>query len=289
MIFQNVLAAFFAVNSRLIAKRFKSATIPLNLIIYAVIATSGLTYALAHGISSVHFVLFRQYLGFFLFAGICFAVTNVLSYLVFEYVDAAIASLLSTLNIIAAVVLSTLLLREGLNWHQVIGAAVLLIGMEVILTINLTRYKHKRLLRAVLLSALASLFFALAITTEKYLLNKVNLSTYLFFGWTSQFVGVCALAILFGRAVKANFSLLRQSNFYRFAVPASLVRMYSGLLFIYSLKLSNNLSIISVLSGLKIILAALLAAYLLKERDYLTRKVEAAVLATVGIAIIYWK
>ena len=289
MIFQNLLSAVFAINSRQIANDFKHATMPFNLLVFGVIAGSGSLYALFHGAASIDPHIFVHYLGFFIFAGICFAITNVLSYVVYNYVDAAIGSLLATLNIVATVVLSTILLREGLTIRQIVGTILLLIGMELVLTINFNRAKHHRLIQAVMLSILAAMFFALATTTEKYLLNHVPLSTYLVFGWGFQFLGVCLLALIFGRVIKANYGLLRQPKFYRLAFPAGMLRMISGMMFVYSLKLSNNLSIISALLGLKVILVAVLGAYFLKERDYLKRKFEAALTATAGIAIIYWK
>jgi drug/metabolite transporter (DMT)-like permease len=289
MIFQNLLAAVFAIYSRRLALKFKHATIPFNLLTYAVIAASGIIYALLHGVLSIRPQIFVDHIGFFALAGVCFAITNILSYVVFQYVDAAIASLLSTFNIIAAVILATIVLGEGLTPIQIVGGMVLIAGMEVILTINMGRYRHEKLVQAVLLSALAGIFFAFATTIEKHLLNEVPLSTYLVFGWGFQFLGVCAIALLFGRKLKSNFGLLRQAKFYRIALPASLIRMFGGLLFIYSLKLSNNLSIISVLSGLKIILAALLGAYFLKERSYMGRKLEAAGIAMAGIALLYWR
>ncbi len=288
MLFQNTLAAVFAVNARTIAMRFPRATLPFNLLIYFTIATSGLIYAVVHGWGQVSWAALGHYLPFFILGGLAFAATNIISFVVFQYVDAAIATLLSTFNIIAAVALSTVVLQEGLDWRQATGAAVLIAGMELVLTINISRYKHKRMVHAVMLSLLAAGFFAVATTTEKYLLNHVNLSTYLTFGWGFQFAGVLAMAALLGRRAKADWSLLASKRFYQFALPASVIRMSAGMLFVFSLKLANNLSVISVLSGLKVIFAALLAACLLRERDYLPRKLEAAGLATLGIALLYW-
>lgn len=289
MLFQNVLAAIFAVNSRLIARRFKHATVPLNVVIYLTIAVSGLGYAAIKGFSHVSLATFVHYMGLFFIAGICFAITNMLSYIVFEYVDAGVASLLSTLNIVAAVIFATIAIHEGLTWQQIVGGFILITSMELIVTLKLSHYRHKRLWQAILLSVLASVFFAFATTTEKYLLNHVNLPTYLVFGWGFQFIGVVAMSATLGIFAKTNIHLLREKKFWKFALPASLLRMVSGLLFIFSLKLSNNLSVISVLSGMKVILAALLGAYFLKEKEFLGRKLVAAMLATVAVAIIYWK
>ena len=289
ILFQNVLAATFAINSRKIALSFPRAALPVNILVYAVTALSGLAYAGLHGFSSVSFASVMTYGGFFFIAGLCFALTNIISFVVFQLVDAAIASLLSTCNIIAAVIVSSIAIHESLRPHQIVGAVIIILSMELVLSLKLSQSKHKKMYQAIGLSLAASLLFGLAVTTEKYLLNRVSLSTYLVYGWGLQFGGVLITALILGKAAKANFELLRNIRFYKVALPASFIRMFSGLLFIYSLKLSNNLSLVSVLSGLKVILAALFGAYFLSERNYLARKYEAAGLAIVGVAVIFWK
>jgi drug/metabolite transporter (DMT)-like permease len=289
MLFQNLLSAVFAINSRVIARRFHRATMPLNIIMYALISLSGLVYACSKGLHSIVFSIFIHYLGLFLFAGLCFAVTNMLSYMVFQYVDAAIASLLASFNVVVAVIFSTLLIHESLTIRQLVGGLILLGAMQLILTLKLSKYRHKKLGRAITISILASIFYGLAVATEKYLLNRVNLSTYLTFGWGFQFVGVVVVSLVLGRSTKANFGLLKSKRFWQFALPAGLIRMFAGLLYIFSLKLANNLSLVSALTGLKIILTALLATYFLKEVHFIRRKLEAAFLAAFGIAVMLWK
>ena len=289
MLFQNLLAAIFAINSRQIALKFKRAALPLNLMIYAVISISGVAYALVKGFSSVSPSEFYHFVIFFVFAGACFAITNILSYIVFQYVDAAIATLLATLNVITSVVASTLLIHESLTSRQIFGAVIVLLSMYIILGVHANVYRRNRLWAGLFLSIVASIFFGFAAATEKYLLNHVNLSTYLVFGWGFQFVGVITVSVLLGIRLKADFVLLKKASFWKLALPASVIRMASGLLFIFSLKLSNNLSIISVYSGFKVILAALLGVYILRERAYLFRKFEAALLAMLGIAVMLWK
>ncbi len=289
MLFQNFLAAVFVINSRLIAKRFQRATVPLNLMIYLVIACTGLIYALVKGFNQVLPASFNHFIGWFIFAGISFAISNMLSYVVFQYVDAAVATLLSTLNIVAAVVLSTIKLHEGLKPLQIVGGLLLIGGVELILTIRVSHYEHKKLAEAVVLSVGAAIFFAFATTTEKYLLNHVNLPTYLVFGWGFQFIGVAVVSLVCALRIDTNLRLLGNRSFWVLALPASLLRMAGGILFVFSLKLANNLSVISVLTGLKVIMAAVLSVYILKERDYLFRKLEAALLAVGGIVLIYWR
>lgn len=289
MVFQNVLAALFTVNSRVIAKKFHHAALPLNTVIYAVIAAGGLIIALSSHASAISIASFWRFSAIFVAAGICFAVSNTLGYVVLQYVDTAIGSLLATFNIIASVIFATIVINEGLTVRQLMGGFVLLLSMYVVLSLRFSEYRHNRLWLGLFLSLIASLFYGVAMTSEKYLLNHVNLQTYLTFGWGFQFVGMLAVSLALGRAVHADFGLLTRKSFWSWALPASALRVSGGFLFITSLKMANNLSIISALTGFRVLLAAILAAYLLGEREYLSRKYEAALLAVGGIAIMLWK
>jgi len=289
MVLQNVLTGLFTVNSRVIAKKFHHAALPLNVIIYAVIAAGGLAIAFSSGKSHISVASFGHYSLIFVIAGVCFAVANTLGYVVLQYVDAAIGSLLATFNIVTSVVFATLIINEGLTVRQLIGGFVLLSSMYLVLSLRFSEYRHNRLWLGLALSLAASAFYGVAMTSEKYLLNHVSLQTYLTFGWGFQCIGMLAVAVLLGKAVRADFGLLKSKSFWRWAAPASALRVTGGFVFVISLKLANNLSLISALTGFKVLLAAVFAAYLLGEREFLARKYEAALLAVGGIAIMLWK
>jgi len=289
MLIQNVTTGLFTVNSRVIARKFHHAALPLNVLIYGAIAAAGLVIALTSGASRISSAGFWQFSGLFIIAGVCFAVANTLGYVVLQYVDAAIGSLLATFNIITAVICATLIINEGLTPRQLVGGFVIVSSMYLVLSLRFSEYRHNRLWLGLFISLVASLFYGVATTSEKYLLDHVNLQTYLTFGWGFQFVGMLAVSLALGKTVRADFGLLKSKNFWRWATPACALRITGGFIFITSLKLANNLSIISALTGFRVLLAAIFAAYLLSEREFLARKYEAAILAVCGIAIMLWK
>lgn len=286
---QNVALALFAITSRVIAKRFHHAALPLNMVVFGVISASGLLLAFLTGAAHISAHSFWQYAPIFIVAGLCFGITNMLSFTVLQYVDAAIGTLLMAFNIISSVILATLVINEGLTIRQLIGSLVVVISMYLVLSLRFSDYRHKRLWLGVFLSVVASLFFGVAMTSEKYLLNHVNLQTYLTFGWSFQFIGTLVVVGCFGKFLKADFGLLKKVRFWRWALAAGSLRVIGGLLFVLSLKLANNLSLVSVFTGFRVLLAAIFAAYLLNEREYLARKYEAALLAVGGIAVMLWK
>jgi drug/metabolite transporter (DMT)-like permease len=286
MIAQNILAAVFAIQSRKIARIYRHSSLAFNLIVYMTIAATGwLVASVGYG-GKVDMLVFGQFPWFFIIAGLCFAATNILSYIVFEHVDAAVGTLLSVLNVISAVILSSILIKESLTLVQLFGGLIIIVSMLMVLTIRLSRNKHDRLVYAVALSILASIFFAVAITIEKHLLNNMSLGSYLVFGWSAQLIGVGVVFFIASRFINTRTELLSSISFIRFAFPAAIIRTFSGLLFIISLIAADNLALISVWSGLKVVIAAVLAIYLLKEKDHINRKLKAAVLAAIGIALL---
>lgn len=55
-----------------------------------------------------------------------------------------------------------------------------------------------------------------------------------------------------------------------------------------SLVKADNASLIGMMSGLKIVLTAILAAIILKELTFIRRKIVAAIIASVGVGMMVW-
>lgn len=283
MLFQNILAASFALVSRSIATRIKNAHFQVVAVIFSVIFVSGWVYGLLSG--GIDFYYLDKHILLFILAGLSFGLTNVASYKVMEYLDAGVATIFSMLNTVAAVLFSTLLIDEGLTFKQVIGTVVLFSAIYLVLVLKVNKNIKNRWLLGLAVSLFAALCFGIATTIEKYLLNQMPTSTYIPLGWSFQWLAAFMCSILF------NFSMwpkLIKSTIFKKVVTAGFIRASAGFLFIISLTIAGNLSVISVLSGVKTIFVVILAGIFLKERTYFPRKFESAVIATVGIAILLW-
>lgn len=284
MLFQNMFSASFALFSRSIAKNIKQAHFQINAVIFSVILLTGSSWALSQG--GIRLSNLQSNLPIFIFAGICFAITNVASYRVFEYTDAAIASIMSTLNTVAAVVIGTIVLGEGLNPKQIVGAITLFSAIWLVLSTKVKPEKRGRWLVGLGFSLIAALFFGIAISTEKFLLNSMSTADYILFGWGFQWLASISLSIVFRRE---QWRKLFKSTQLKKVIGAGFIRAGGGFLFIFSLVSANNVSIISVLAGVKAIFVVVFGALLLKERDYLTIKMQGALLAMAGIAVMLWR
>lgn len=283
MLFQNLLSASFALLSRQINKKIKGAHFQVIAVVFTVIILFGLFFAIPRGGFQPKYLI--ENLDLFIFAGFCFGLTNIASYKVFHYLDAGIATILSTLNTLAAVVIATLFIDEGLTLQQAIGAFVLMTGIWLIMSIHLRKYEKNRWLIGLALSIVAAVFFGFATTTEKHLLNNMPLPVYILFGWGFQWLAAMVLSLV----NKYKWRNLIKSPVLKSVLLAGLVRAIAGFLFILALVKSNNVSIIAVLSGVKAIFVVILADFILKERKYVVKKIQAALLVSTGVAIMFIK
>lgn len=282
MLFQNLLAASFALVSRQIAKKVKGVHFQVVAVVFSVILVSGWAYGLWYGID-INYLW--SYLPLFITGGICFGLTNVGTYKALEYVDAGIATLFSTMNTVFAVIFATIVIHEGLSLQEIIGAFILFSAIWYVLALNINKNEKNQWMKALIISILAAILFAVAATIEKHLLGKMPLATYITFGWSFQALAAISCSILIK---PKKWVVLFKSGAIGLTLSAGFIRALAGLLFIISLTLANNVSLIAVLSGVKVIFVVLLAALLLKERRYFNRKLEAAAIATIGIAVMLW-
>ncbi len=284
MLLQNFAAAIFALQSRKLQK-YKQAHFQILSLIYAVLYSVSIVYILFSN-QRVNLASFYNYWPRYIGGGILFGVWTFLSYRVFAYVDAAIASLLATFNIVAVVIVSSVLIHEGLNLKQLVGATLLLAAMYIVLAAKVSVKLQKDWSKGIVLSLFASITYGFAIANEKWLLNHSNVSTYAVLGLGFQWLPLLALSLMYNRE---KYRLIKNRHFIKQVGWAGISRAVAGLLFLISLVAANNSSLISVASGFKVILTALLAALFLNETRLLKRKLLAAFISVIGIAAIVWK
>lgn len=282
MLLQNIFASIYALESRVLAKKYKSAHFQILAVTFLIVYLVFVAYALMHR-SSIDTQLGFRFMGQIWLVAAAFTVWTVLTFITLRFVDAAFGTLLTTLNILAVVAISSYFIHEGLNFMQAIGAGFLVLSIVVISRTNRTRLQRHKALVAIILSLLASLCFGAAITGEKYLLNQIGGATYALFGIGAQFIALALLALIYK---PSQFRHFKKPQFRNRVLVMGLVRAGAGLLFILSLVAANNASLIGMLSGAKVILTTLLAAILLKELTFIKKKVLASCIACLGVGLM---
>ncbi len=278
------MAAGLAIYTRKMATHYKGAPMQIQAIVMMVMFVFALLF-LAVTRDPLYLQLARDYWWLFILSGFSFVASFGLTHLAYEYVDVAIGTLFSTLNIAAVVLVASLVIGEELTLHQYLGAGVLLLAIWVMLSTHVSKRIHGRWFHALGLSFLAALVFGVGVTTEKYLLDRTGLSTYLLFGWGSELLWALLFALLINRR---KLKLLTLHTFVRDGMISGIFRTGTGFLFILALVHSDNSSLVAVWSGLRVLIAALLGIILLKERHFIKRKLEAGVLACIAIGILLW-
>jgi drug/metabolite transporter (DMT)-like permease len=280
---QNTAAALFAIVSRKLAPQLPHAYFQVNAIVISLMYIAGLIWAGIAG--GVQVSLLWQWLPWLLAGGVAFAMTNAISFKVFQHVDAAIATLLSTFNIIAAIAISTMVIHEGLTWRTASGALLIMGASWLVLSAHVGKQERHSWTIGLALSVLAAVFFGMATVNEKFLLNNMNLSSYLVWGWGAQVLTAIMLSLLISRR---GFREIARQKPYRLLGAAGAIRAVSGLAFVLALVVIDNLAVVSALSGLKVILAAAFGLLFLGEGQFATRKLLAAAMAAIGIAVMFW-
>ena len=282
MLLQNIFASVYSLQTRQLAKKYPKAYFQILSGVFIVMYAGFLFYAIANW-SDVSLATAWAYAPQIALTGLGFSVWSVLTFLTFKYVDAAIGTLFSTLNLIALVVVSSLTIHETLHGRHLIGAAILFAAIAIILLNHLTAARKHRWEIALAITLVASVIYGAAISSEKFLLDKIGMPTYSVFGVGVQTITTIIPALFYGRR---HFKLYKLPDFTRDIILMGLVRVGGGLLFVASLVLADNASLVGSLSGLKIILTAFLAAWFLHETQFMRRKVIAACVAFVGVWLL---
>lgn len=284
ILLQNVFASAYALQSRSLAKKYKKAHFQILAAVFAVLWLVFLGYG-ALNYSEVSLSSAISQAPLITAVALLLAVWGVLTFITLRYVDAALGILYSVLNILAVVVVATLLLGEGLSLLQSFGAILLLTSIFLTLNMKTTKKLKKNIHIAITLSIIASVAFGFAISIEKHVLDQVGLPTYAVFGGLAQLLVFVALALVYNRE---QFKHFRAPKFRTKVIRLGLIRAGAGLLFLVSMVAADNASLIGVLSGFKIILTTILAAIILKEVMFMKRKIFASIIATVGVGMLLW-
>lgn len=93
-------------------------------------------------------------------------------------------------------------------------------------------------------------------------------------------MGIAGVVATGWQALKPNRMVMQG------ALPLGILRLFGGLVFVWMLETSTNTSFVGAMSGLSVVLMALLSALLLKERQDFGLKMLASTLCLTGIPLV---
>jgi drug/metabolite transporter (DMT)-like permease len=242
-----------------------------------------LPIAFAYG--DVHLAAFERWWPYFLAGGLATAINGALLLLVYRYMDAAMGSLLMTTNVVVTVLAAMYVLGERMGLHELIGTALVLAAVVYVLAVHVGKKERRNWTMGILVTCASTVFFAVAVVIEKFLLGEVGASSYLVWGWGCQATIAVLLGLCFGGR---QFAVVLARRNAPLVFGAGVARAGFGLGFVFSLVLLKSLCLAIILAGLRPLFVSFLGAWLLKERKFLARKVIASVVAGIGVAIMLW-
>jgi drug/metabolite transporter (DMT)-like permease len=279
---QNISGAFMAIGLRKLAKIIPKAQFQVLAAIFVCMYV--LTLPIVMSMGNIYVADLLEHWALLLAAGISLALNPVCFYLGLRYMDAAMASLLATVNIIVAILGAVWLLDEQLAPQQIIGAAVVIGAIIYALSAKLNKKQRKHWTWGAGWTLASGVFLAISMIIQKYLLGHMSGESFIVWGWGIQTVVAIMLGLSFGRH---HF----KDVFHRKAVPhligAGLAKAGTAGGFVVSLMFFRSLSLAIVLAGLRPLFVSFLGALILKEHDFLRRKVTASVIAAMGVALMF--
>lgn len=211
-----------------------------------------------------------------------FPIVNILAFRANKHIDSGLYSILNNLTPIVTIAAASLLLSEGLNGQQLVGA-VIIIGSAVLVT--LPRLSRRSVSRpAGLMFAVASVtILGLAIVFERWMLTRMDFGSYLVFGWGAQALW---MTVLTWSSWKHFPGILKAKKQRYQIIGYGFAHTFKGLAFVSALSISGNASVVSAFVSFMAVLVVLAAYFVLKEKEWLWLKITLAVVGAVGLIIL---
>lgn len=270
------------------AKPTRHAALAVNAVAFTSLYVCGLL--LLPLIGKVNFNEFTADLNMYLASASLFVMALYFMYKAMTHLESAVASVLGTSSALFVVILASFFYGEHLSSVQLLGIAILVPCIWYVLTLarkgkKMIDFKDQSWVRGFVFMMCSSLFLAFAHILEKDILNRSSLGTYIAYGWLLQLGLAWLLYLLFGRHAKKIF---KSNIVIRSSLQLGALRAATGYFFISALVKSNNVSLVTVIANFRIILVAVLAGWLLNERQFYYKKLAAAAVSVIALSIIFW-
>lgn len=226
----------------------------------------------------------------YLAAAALFVTALYFMYKAFVHLDSATASVLGTSSALFVVILASIFYDEKLSSIQIFGIAILIPCLWYVLLLAKKRkklwdFKDASWLKGFVFMMTSSLFLALAHIIEKDILQRSTVATYVAYGWLLQLACAWLLYFAFGQHAKTIFS---HNKIIRSALQLGVFRAAAGFFFVTALIKSDSVSLVTIIANFRIIIVAVLAGWILGEREFYYKKLAAAALSVVALSIIFW-
>ena len=276
-----ILETIFALIYRNYAKKHTQDHYVTNAVMYlATVVPFGIIWSITQGGVSLDFSNSSWW--FFGLAGLLFALSNITAFKANTRVEASQFAIITSFRTVVVVIASWLLLSERLTQVQMTGAIIVFAASLFVISLNRRADAKSKLGFYSIIAAVSAILMGLAVTNEKYILNSVDIATYVVIGWGLQ---AFFMTVLANRQLARVPQLVKDGSIKTILLLGGL-RTVAGFCFINALQLSNNASLIASIAALQIILVTIGGYIFLNEKKYGVQKFVAASAAFVGVILL---
>jgi len=222
-------------------------------------------------ITGNHFFLFLLALTCGIFGAGC----NILSTISQKHLDAGVTSIVGNIYTPITIILSSILLREGLQPLQIVGTVLLLIA--IVLISKKHRIGKFSFDKYFLFMLLSGVLLAVLLVAERTLQKTTGFSAGIIISWGSQALAL-GIVTLFTKS-KHTYSNLEVWG-------TGVVRFFSATSWVVLVYIVGNLSLVSSITTFKVVIVSIAAAMFLNEREDLPRKIIGSIIAVIGLLLV---
>ncbi|MBP7006681.1 MAG: DMT family transporter [Candidatus Pacebacteria bacterium] len=199
----------------------------------------------------------------------------IFNYIAQKYVDASITTVVSNIYTPVTIILSFILLKEGLSIQQIIGTCLLLMSLFII------SKKHRigkfRFDKYFLMMLLSGILLGVLLVAERSLQKTTGLSASTILSWGSQcfFLGIATL-----------ISNSRHTYTKKEVFVTGALKLLQGLSYVTLVFVVGNLSLVSSVTTFKVVIVFISAVIFLNEREHLKRKIIGSFIALAGLLLM---
>lgn len=281
---QNVSGAFYSLLSRRLAVKLPHAQMQVAAVLFIITFVIAAPLAFLYG--GVHVASLIRWWPYLLLAGFTTSLSVSLLLLTYRHMDAAMATLLTTLHVVLGIAGGMYVLGERMGLQELAGGVIVLLAVSYALSVHVNKRERRNWTRGIMFAVASALCFAVGVVIEKFLVGQMTVPSYVVWGLGVQ----CLVGVSFGLLLGWRHfgDVLRTRNAVLLA-SAGLLRGGMAVLFVISLVMLKSLCLAMIFAGLRPLFVAFLGAWFLGERKFLGRKVVASIVAASGVAIMLWR
>lgn len=192
--------------------------------------------------------------------------------------DAAKYTLLFASRGVFTVFASTILLHEGLNPKQILGAVLIFVSIALITL----KARSVSIQKGDLIALVAAISFGFSNTNDRYLLGLIELYPFLVIAFLLP--GIFT-AIIFPKSATKIFTMFSLKTFVKSCLYCVCYAL-SAIAFYIALQTTTNSSQVAIISLTSVILIVIFSMIFLKERENIVKKLFAAAISFVGVFLL---